>query len=175
MNYSNDSVELRSEKVRSIIGKMPPRLIRIGTSILFAIFSIAVIGSYFIKYGSTITASATITTKSNQMHIVVKVPSNSKNKIKQGQRVILKFNNLPNQSIETSIPVAALSPLYICKDGGFFLLVLSLPNTTKTKSGESLKIVEPVNVTAAIATEKVSLLERIFEPLLKFKNAASHN
>lgn len=177
-NFTYDSIELRSEKVRSIIGQIPPRLIRIGISILFLIFLIAIIGSYFIKYESTITTSATLTSKANQIHVVVNVPSNKRGKIKKGQKVILKFDNLPNlfnQSIETFIPITVSSPLYICKNGGFFLLELYLPNTTKTKAGESLIIIEPVNVNATIVTENVSLLERIFEPLLKIWTKQQHS
>lgn len=45
-----DKVELRSEKVRNIIGQMPPFLIRWGNTILLLIFlALLVVGSWFLK------------------------------------------------------------------------------------------------------------------------------
>jgi hypothetical protein len=44
-----DKIELRSEKVRNIIGQMPPFLIRWGNTILFVILLILAIAVYVIK------------------------------------------------------------------------------------------------------------------------------
>lgn len=46
-----DNIELRSEKVRNIIGEMPPFLIRWGNTILFIVFLVlvAIFGIYFYK------------------------------------------------------------------------------------------------------------------------------
>jgi hypothetical protein len=41
-----DSIELRSEKVRNIIGQMPPFLIRWGNTILAVIFILLLIAGY---------------------------------------------------------------------------------------------------------------------------------
>ena len=41
-----DRIELRSEKVRNIIGRMPPFLIRWGNTILAAIFILLLIAGY---------------------------------------------------------------------------------------------------------------------------------
>ncbi len=45
-----EKIELRSEKVRKIIGQIPPRIIRTGTSILFLVFLLLLAGSYYIPY-----------------------------------------------------------------------------------------------------------------------------
>lgn len=42
-----DRIELRSEKVRNIIGQMPPFLIRWGNTILLIIFILLLITGYF--------------------------------------------------------------------------------------------------------------------------------
>lgn len=42
-----DRIELRSEKVRNIIGQMPPFLIRWGNTILLIIFILLLAASYF--------------------------------------------------------------------------------------------------------------------------------
>jgi hypothetical protein len=46
---NQDKIELRSEKVRNIIGQMPPFLIRWGNTILFIIFIMLAIVIYVIK------------------------------------------------------------------------------------------------------------------------------
>ena len=45
-----DNIELRSEKVRNIIGKVPPRLVSIGTVIITIIVLILAIVFYKIIY-----------------------------------------------------------------------------------------------------------------------------
>jgi hypothetical protein len=44
-----DKIELRSEKVRNIIGQMPPFIIRWGNTVLFIILIILSIAVYVIK------------------------------------------------------------------------------------------------------------------------------
>ena len=52
-----DKIELRSEKVRNIIGKIPPMIIRVGISVIFFIIIGLLAGSYFFKYDYTIEKS----------------------------------------------------------------------------------------------------------------------
>jgi hypothetical protein len=44
-----DKIELRSEKVRNIIGRMPPFLIRVGNTILIVILIILAIAVYIAR------------------------------------------------------------------------------------------------------------------------------
>lgn len=37
-NYTHDNIELRSEKVRKLIGEIPPSLVRWGTVVITIIF-----------------------------------------------------------------------------------------------------------------------------------------
>lgn len=59
MEKQEKSYELRSEKVRSIVGQIPPALVRYGTIILFAVllllFGIAYLMPYKQVYSGTIT------------------------------------------------------------------------------------------------------------------------
>jgi len=45
---NQDNIELRSEKVRNIIGQIPPFLIRWGNTILVIIFLLLLIAGYFL-------------------------------------------------------------------------------------------------------------------------------
>lgn len=50
MDQQERSYELRSEKVRSIVGQIPPLLVRYGTIILFAVLLVIFGIAYFIPY-----------------------------------------------------------------------------------------------------------------------------
>ena len=46
----NSDIELRSEKVRSLLGEIPPSLVRWGTMIIVAIFLILLLVVCFMPY-----------------------------------------------------------------------------------------------------------------------------
>ncbi|EGN56436.1 hypothetical protein PRBRB14_08440 [Hallella multisaccharivorax DSM 17128] len=51
---STDNIELRSEKVRHIIGKVPPLLVRTGTVVVTLIVIALAVAFYTIRYPITI-------------------------------------------------------------------------------------------------------------------------
>ena len=55
-----DNIELRSEKVRHIIGQVPPALVRIGTMVITLVVIALVIASYTIRYPITIEAQGKV-------------------------------------------------------------------------------------------------------------------
>lgn len=56
------NIELRSEEVQDILGKIPPRIVRYGITWIFLIIIIVLVGSWFVKYSDVITGKAIITT-----------------------------------------------------------------------------------------------------------------
>jgi hypothetical protein len=57
-----DNIELRSEKVRHIIGQVPPALVRTGTLIISLVVIALAIAFYTIRYPITIEAQGKVTT-----------------------------------------------------------------------------------------------------------------
>ena len=53
---SDNKIELRSEKVRHIIGEIPSRIVRYGITIITIVMLGLLIGAYFIPYPETISA-----------------------------------------------------------------------------------------------------------------------
>lgn len=45
-----DDIELRSEKIRNIIGEIPPRLVRTGTTVIIVVIAIMILCAYIIKF-----------------------------------------------------------------------------------------------------------------------------
>lgn len=59
MEKQEKSYELRSEKMRSIVGQIPPALVRYGTIILFAVLLIIFGIAYFMPYKQVYSGSIT--------------------------------------------------------------------------------------------------------------------
>lgn len=59
MEKQEKSYELRSEKVRSIVGQIPPALVRYGTIILFVVLLIILGIAYFMPYKQVYSGSIT--------------------------------------------------------------------------------------------------------------------
>ena len=56
-----DNIELRSEKVRHIIGQVPPTLVRTGTMVITLVVIVLAVAFYIIRYPITIEAQGKVT------------------------------------------------------------------------------------------------------------------
>lgn len=68
-----NNIDLHSEEVREIMGQIPGWIVRWGLSVVFGVFVVIVIGSYFLKYPETITAPVVITTINPPVELICKV------------------------------------------------------------------------------------------------------
>ena len=173
MAKNTDNIELRSEKVRNIIGQIPPKIIRIGISLIFVIIIGILIGTYFFEYNYTIETTATIEQKNDTTFIQLKIPANEKNKIKKGHRVILSFNNIQNiynKRFETELQKIP-NTLKISKKEGYYTAEIEVVGIIKTTDNETLEIKEKENIKAEIITDKISFLDRIIRPFKSIMNA----
>lgn len=44
-----DNIELRSEKMRNVIGEIPPKLVRLGTAVIVAVCMLAALCLWLVK------------------------------------------------------------------------------------------------------------------------------
>ena len=159
-------IELRSEKVRNIIGQIPPRIIRIGILLIF-FFIIGILSvSYFFKYEYIIKTIATIEQYNDSTYIEIFIPANEFDKIKINQKIILNFNNIPNLYDEKfNIKLQTIpNILHINKNGGYYLLKQIYAGNMYTESGKSISISQKINTNAEIITEKISFSDRMIKP-----------
>lgn len=172
MVSEKDNIELRSEKVRNLIGQIPPVIIRAGISVIFIIILILLIGSWFFKFEYTIKTTAAIYQNNDSLIIQLKIPANEISKIKPGQKVILDFNNILNLFNEKMVTEIQNIPntLEIKEDGGFYTTEIILQGKTKIESGRTLSIKKEIKINAKIVTDKISLFDRIMEPIRKMFN-----
>lgn len=94
---THKDIELRSEEVQEVMGKIPPWILRQGITILFIIVLVLLIGSWFFKYPDVITADMTLTGR----YPVAQIVSRSSGKISE-----LYVND--GQDINENMPLAII-------------------------------------------------------------------
>ena len=158
-----DNIELRSEKVRNIIGQIPPRVIRWGITVIFFVVLGLLIGSYFFRYDYIIKTTATLYSHNDTTFVSVKIPANEIARVKTEQQVILNLDNIKNlynKQIITSLQTVP-HKLIIKDDEGYYQAIIKMPHSLTTTEGESVEISDTTTVKAEIITGKVSFFDRV--------------
>ncbi len=164
MKSESDNIELRSPKVRNIIGQVPPRIIRIGTLIVFLIITGLLACSYWIKYDYAIKTEAIAIHHSDTIFVKIKLSLSDAKKIKIGNKVILNFNNIPNLLHKQIITAVQYIPnkVVVSNAGGFVVLQIRLGSKKMITYDPVIDIEDGVILNAEIIVDKMSLIERIF-------------
>lgn len=162
-----DNIELRSEKARSVIGQVPPIIVRVGIALMSIIIIIFLVVSYLIKFDYTINTTAYLEQKSDSINVIIKIPANEISKIKLGQKVILSFDNIPylyNKRLVTEI-ISVPNVIDISSSGGYYFTTITMTSEILIENGSEFKINGKIKLNAEILAGKTSFLERITEPL----------
>lgn len=87
-----DSIELRSEKVRNIIGKVPPEIIRTGIGDITLILLVLILAAFLVPYPESVKAPAiVIATDETNIHVQLSIPYRYVTKIKEGMTVEMEM------------------------------------------------------------------------------------
>lgn len=73
MSQEADNIELRSQEIQDILGKIPHWIIRVGIGIIFTVILMLFIGSNFFKYPTKIAAPIIIMSQNSPVHLKAKV------------------------------------------------------------------------------------------------------
>ena len=160
-----DSIELRSEKVRSIIGKMPSLVVRSGIAILFAVFILLLIGSYFFPYTETIQAPAQIIQSKDSAYIAkVEIPIALQSKIEQGLPVMVEIEGYTkNKYGQLSGCIEKTDSVPVIKENHKYLIVIViLQNDLCLSGGKIISYYPSMQGNATILLKKERLLNVIF-------------
>ena len=85
---ADSKIELRSEKVRHIIGKIPSGIVRYGITIITIVILGLLAGAYFIPYPETISAKVQMT---NTRQGTLIIPYRYVNTIENGMTANIEF------------------------------------------------------------------------------------
>lgn len=86
-------------------------------------------------------------------------------KVIEGQRVIIRFNNFPDQ--EFGFVEGRVSSVSLVPSDENYLVEIALPNGLKTNYGKELPASQEMKASADIVTEDLRLIERFIMPLKK--------
>jgi len=162
---AKENIELRSEKVRNIIGQIPHAILRRGIGIIFLVFIVLFIVLFLFKCDDSINTVAILEYHQDELILKIKIPSNKNEKIKIGQKVLVYFNRVPNinnEKIEVVIRNKT-NVLSVYSDGGFYIYKIYLSNNLKAISGKKLEINNTLEVNVKINVGKVRLIDKILK------------
>jgi len=171
MIEKSDNIELRSEKVRNIIGQIPPKIIRVGIAVIFLIIVSFLIGSYFFEYEYIVKTTTLIEQSGNTTKIQVKIPANEIEKVNVGQKVFLSFDNIPNVYNEKiSVQIQSVpKTINMSKKGGFYNAGIVLIGKLQSENGNEININEKIEVKAEILCGKISFFDKITQPITNIR------
>lgn len=114
-NIDTQRIELRSEKVRNIVGQVPSLLLRRGITVIASVVILVFVGTYFIQYPETIQAKFILKEKGATYYGEAFVPYAYLQKIKIGQKVRIILEGYPSSEfgvLVANIDNIQLSPIH---------------------------------------------------------------
>ncbi len=165
----SDQIELRSEKVRNIIGQIPPKIIRIGITVIVSIFFIIIFSSQFFYYDYTIKTEAFLKkTNEKTYQIIIKIPFKQVSKVKIGQKVIIDFYNYQNvKDFKIISNIKYIDRIIrINRKEGYVIAKVKPEKVVLPQNIEMFIIEETIPVNAEIYICKSTLLKKIMDIIL---------
>ena len=125
----SDSIELRSEKVRNVIGKVPPRLVGLGTVVITIIVLALAVAFYKIPYPISIEANGEVV---NQSIVQLFVPYKYLYLFDEPRTTHVSFEGNDNASYNCDI-ISHNAKLIHKEDGNFFCVMVIVKYNGETK------------------------------------------
>ena len=154
---ADNKIELRSEKVRHIIGEIPSRIVRYGITIITIVILGLLIGTYFIPYPETISAKVQMT---NAHQGAITIPYKYVNTIASGMTANIEFDGYDAETYGTAngkITATSHTPQQTAAGSVFTAQV----KVTDCK----YKLVSGMTGTATILVSNESVLQRIVKQI----------
>ena len=150
---ADDKIELRSEKIRHIIGEIPSRIVRYGITIITIVLLVLLVGAYFIPYPETISARIEMT---NRQQGTVDIPYKYVNTVKKGKNVSIELEgyNTEMYGAANGMITATMHTPRQTAAGNVFTAQVKVTDC-------KYKIISGVTGTASILVSNESVLQRI--------------
>ena len=150
---ADSKIELRSEKVRHIIGEIPSRIVRYGITIITIVLLVLLVGAYFIPYPETISARIEMT---NRQQGTVDIPYKYVNTVKKGKNVSIELEgyNTEMYGAANGMITATMHTPRQTAAGNVFTAQVKVTDC-------KYKIISGMTGTASILVSNESVLQRI--------------
>ena len=150
---ADDKIELRSEKVRHIIGEIPSRVVRYGITIITIVVLGLLAGAYFIPYPETISAKVQMT---NARQGTIAVPYKYVNTLARGMTVNIEVEGYDAETYGAAngmITATSHTPRQTA-EGSVFMAQVRITDCR-------YKMIKGMTGTASILVSNESVLQRI--------------
>lgn len=156
---ADDRIELRSEKVRRIIGEIPSRIVRYGITIITVVILGLLAGAYFIPYPETVTA---VTRLTDARHATLAVPYKYVNAVREGMTVSIElegYDALTYGTLSATVTAVSRTPKPSAAGTVF---------TAQAAIGDGrYKVMGGMTGTASILVSSESVLQRIIRQITR--------
>ena len=149
----DDKIELRSEKVRHIIGEIPSKIVRYGIMIITVVILGLLAGAYFIPYPETISAKVQMT---NARQGTIAVPYKYVNTLARGMTLNIEFEGYDAETYGVAngvITATSHIPLQTA-EGNVFTAQVRITDC-------KYNLISGMTGTASILVSNESILQRI--------------
>lgn len=152
---ADNKIELRSEKVKHIIGEIPSRIVRYGITIITIVILGLLIGAYFIPYPETISAKVQM---ANAHQGTVEIPYKYVNTIAKGMAANIEFEcyDVETYGVASGVISATTHTPLQTAEGSVFTIQLMITDCR-------YKIIKGMTGTASILVSNESVLQRIVQ------------
>ena len=150
---ADDKIELRSEKIRHIIGEIPSRIVRYGITIITIVILGLLVGAYFIPYPETISAKVQMT---NARQGTIAVPYKYVNTLARGMTVNIEVEGYDAETYGAAngmITATSHTPRQTA-EGSVFMAQVRITDCR-------YKMIKGMTGTASILVSNESVLQRI--------------
>ena len=149
-----DNIELRSEKVRHIIGQVPPTLMRTGTMVITLVVIALAVAFYIIRYPITIEAQGKV---SNNDSIEILVPYKYLYLFDEPRTARITIEGQAEDAAPIVCPITSHNENLLIVDGNHYF-------TAKTYIRSNGTSVQPgLNVLARIVVSDKTLWQQVFK------------
>ena len=152
---ADDKIELRSEKVRHIIGEIPSKIVRYGITIITIVILGLLAGAYFIPYSETISAKVQM---ANAYQGTVSIPYKYVNTIENGMTVNIEFEgyNAENYGVADGTIVTTSHTPHQTNEGSIFTAQVKIASC-------KYPLIKGMTGSASILVSQESVLQRIIQ------------
>ncbi|WP_421920336.1 HlyD family efflux transporter periplasmic adaptor subunit [Marinifilum sp.] len=169
MSEKKENIELRSEKVRNIIGQIPSWIIRSGITVIFVVVIFLLTGSYFFHYPDKVEGKAYLQIDSIGLFFAkVNVPYRCIGKIAEGQNVNVELEGYPvNKFGLLKGNITKIVPYPLEENGeSYFVVQAKLTNGMKSTQNKSIPFFPNLKGNAKITVGEQRLLDKFLSPII---------
>jgi hypothetical protein len=159
---NDEKIELRSPKVRKIIGQIPPFLVRTGISVVFILVLLLLIASKYFTIPYSLKVQVKIVPKDTCNFVYLFVPANKFGLVKNGQKLTIYLDKTSDEDITTNLNLIQKPKLIIENNSSIMRLTMLMSKSLYTADSIPVVIKTPQIFNAEIFIGNISFFDKVF-------------